>query len=95
MHRGQERFFSRFPSVGFTSWRGFDRLDHLDRTVGQRPRLVWVLVAVGVALVLAILAVGVWQRRWAAVAGNCAFVTGMALVIWRRSRDEGRRDGSG
>jgi len=70
-------------TVGLLEWRGFDRLDALDRRADR-----WTPLFVGILLVLALalVAIAVVQRRWIAAVGTVAIVTGCVVNARRRRR---------
>ncbi len=69
--------------MGVLDWRGFDRLDALDRRANR-----WTPLFVGIllALALVLVAVAVVQRRWIAAVGVVAVVTGSVVNARRRRR---------
>jgi len=84
--------------VGFLDWRGWDRLDDLDRRFGlrtdpsdrspQTKRRIALAGALGMALVAAIrFASGRWARAIVALGLAIVFV-GATVVSWIRDRRE-------
>lgn len=77
--------------MGFLDWRGFNRLDDLDRRVARRTPI---LIGISLVLFLAISAAEVARGRWAAALVGVGLVTSAVInVIRRRRRAEGKADG--